>query len=232
MPEQREWLAERNVAIIRDYQNGATQSEIAAKNGVVQATVSKVLRRVRVTPPPVTDNAEQMKINPERFTADGRKRRGWSPDDDLRLTNMASAGLTSYEIGEYFGLQNTTILHRMRSLGIPHRQDSLDLRFHRQYVPEPNSGCWLWTGSVNANQYAIIAYKGKCRLASHVSLILAGRPLPHKMFALHHCDNPPCVNPDHLFPGTHLDNSRDCIAKGRYVPAWTYKKNGGQSKWR
>jgi transposase len=223
---------QRDAAIIRDYQNGATQKEIATRTGITQSAVSRVLRQVAATAAPKTNNAEQRKANPERFTADGRKRRGWSPDEDFRLTNLATAGLTSYEIGEYFGLGNNTILYRMRVLGLSHTKDSLELRFQRQFVPEPNSGCWLWTGSVNANQYATIAYTGKCRLASHVSLILVGRPLAPGMCALHRCDNPPCVNPDHLFPGTRLDNNRDCIAKGRYVPSWTYKKNGGQSKWR
>jgi hypothetical protein len=52
-------------------------------------------------------------------------------------------------------------------------------------------------------------------LATHISLELVGRKLPRGLHALHHCDNPPCVNPDHLFPGTDMDNYQDSIKKGR-----------------
>ena len=58
---------------------------------------------------------------------------------------------------------------------------------------------------------------GKHKMATHVALHLAGRPVPQGFMACHHCDNPPCVNPAHLFVGTAQENAVDAIVKGRFV---------------
>lgn len=97
---------------------------------------------------------------------------------------------------------------------------SLSERFERKFIPEPNSGCWLWTGSVDSKGYGQIrmpgkARQGRLRYATHISLELAGHEIPDGLEACHHCDNPCCVNPDHLFVGTHQDNMRDSWRKGR-----------------
>lgn len=80
--------------------------------------------------------------------------------------------------------------------------------------------CWIWTAWRNDRGYGQIRMRSqdgtwRMPLATHVSLKLAGIHLPPGMFALHRCDNPPCVNPAHLFVGTKRDNSRDMVAKGR-----------------
>ena len=76
------------------------------------------------------------------------------------------------------------------------------------------SGCWLWEGASGGAGHGRIWLNGKFVQATHVSLLLAGNPLPEGMWALHRCDNPPCVRPSHLFAGTHSDNIRDAIKKG------------------
>lgn len=65
------------------------------------------------------------------------------------------------------------------------------------------------------------------RRASRVAYEIYVGPIPAGLHVLHKCDNPPCVNPDHLFVGTPLDNARDCSAKGRRrnVPS-VGEKNG------
>lgn len=84
-------------------------------------------------------------------------------------------------------------------------------------VPEPNSGCWLWEGSMMNTGYGILRTKQPRaqHLAHRVSYAAFVKNIRHDEFILHHCDNPLCVNPDHLFAGTHDDNMRDMVAKGR-----------------
>lgn len=84
-------------------------------------------------------------------------------------------------------------------------------------VPEPNSGCWLWTAKVGRGGYGMLQVNRRWYMATHVSLEAVGRQVPKGMQACHRCDVPACVNPDHLFIGTQLDNIRDCMAKGRFV---------------
>ena len=76
--------------------------------------------------------------------------------------------------------------------------------------------CWEWTGSKTGTMgYGSFALNGKATNAHRAYWIMTHGPLDRKMFVCHKCDNPPCVNPSHLFTGTALDNIRDCKAKGR-----------------
>lgn len=82
-------------------------------------------------------------------------------------------------------------------------------------MPCPPSSCQLWIGGYSAAGYGYLDYGGK-RLSVHrVVWELFRGPIPPGMNVCHHCDVPPCGNPDHLFLGTHADNRRDCTEKGR-----------------
>ena len=100
------------------------------------------------------------------------------------------------------------------------RTEPLQVRFERKFIPEPMSGCWLWLGAIGSSGYGWIgAGPGRKVLAAHrVSWELYRGPV-NDLHVLHRCDNPCCVNPDHLFLGTHQENIADCKAKGRAIRA-------------
>lgn len=80
-------------------------------------------------------------------------------------------------------------------------------------------GCWLWNGQIGKRGYGMIGvpkrYGPRIQYAHRVSWRLHRGEIPDGLSVLHRCDNPKCVNPDHLFLGTAGDNIRDCVAKGR-----------------
>lgn len=90
-------------------------------------------------------------------------------------------------------------------------------RFEAKYLAEPNSGCWLWTAALE--RYGYFKLDGKQISAHRASFIIYVGPIPENLFVLHQCDNPPCVNPNHLFLGTHQDNVDDMMRKGRHGTA-------------
>jgi HNH endonuclease len=99
-------------------------------------------------------------------------------------------------------------------------------RFEEKFIPEPNSGCWIWTASINRLGYGTVAHKGKIWKAHRVSWDLYTGVIPEGMSVLHKCDNRLCVNPDHLFLGDQTDNMRDMVAKGRgKTPSLRGEKN-------
>lgn len=89
-------------------------------------------------------------------------------------------------------------------------------RFEDKYIPEPNSGCWLWTAALFTSGYGVFRVRGKNIRAHRFAWVAQRGPIPDGMFVCHRCDIPSCVNPDHLFLGTHDDNVADKMAKGRH----------------
>ena len=90
-----------------------------------------------------------------------------------------------------------------------------DDRFCSKVAQEPNSGCWLWTACVNAQGYGMFRWQDRMMRAHRVSWELHVGPIPEGLHVLHTCDTPPCVNPGHLYLGSHTDNMRDCMDRGR-----------------
>lgn len=75
--------------------------------------------------------------------------------------------------------------------------------------------CWVWTGSTNKNGYGWFWWNGKNQRSHRVAWELTHGPIESDVKVLHTCDNPTCVNPDHLYPGTDADNMRDKVERGR-----------------
>ena len=92
------------------------------------------------------------------------------------------------------------------------------------------SGCWEWQNATNACGYGTFKLNKKMMSAHRIAWRITRGPIPKDMCVLHHCDNPACVNPDHLFIGTHSDNIKDAVIKGRVVPPDSRGERHGKSR--
>lgn len=96
--------------------------------------------------------------------------------------------------------------------------DDLEERFRRKVRVGGPDECWEWTAAKLSWGYGYWSLpKSRKQILAHRHVFgrLVGS-IPKGLYVLHKCDNPPCVNPGHLFLGTADDNIRDSIAKGRY----------------
>lgn len=96
----------------------------------------------------------------------------------------------------------------------PRRAWTID-RLLATVEPDLNSGCWLWPRGNNGRGYGCLRIDGTQHSAHRHSWRLHNGQIPPDMFVLHRCDTPACVNPAHLFLGTHDANMADMKAKGR-----------------
>lgn len=89
--------------------------------------------------------------------------------------------------------------------------------FNKKYRINPDSGCWEWTASLIGKGYGQFkcAEDPRQQYAHRFSYLIHKGEIPAGKCVLHRCDNPKCVNPDHLFVGSKLDNGQDMQRKGR-----------------
>ena len=94
---------------------------------------------------------------------------------------------------------------------------SLEERFwSKVLITADDDKCWLWTAAFHTRDYGWFRYKGKSTRANRVAWILPNYVIPDGMEICHSCDNTSCVNPKHLFLGTHEENMKDMMSKGRH----------------
>ncbi len=77
---------------------------------------------------------------------------------------------------------------------------------HKFVIPEPNSGCWIWLGSLNNKGYGTVQFNRRTQYAHRAAYFTHVGPIPEGLELDHLCRNPACCNPSHLEPVTHAEN--------------------------
>lgn len=98
------------------------------------------------------------------------------------------------------------------------RFKTIDERFSEKYEINPVNGCWEWIGGTDADGYGLFQIKSKTTVRANRFALerKLGRPLDDGELACHDCDNPSCVNPDHIWAGNTSENQIDSTKKGRH----------------
>jgi len=98
---------------------------------------------------------------------------------------------------------------------------TLEERFWEKVDKKSDSKCWEWTASLRSDGYGQLHYiqdgRRYCLPAHRLSWSIHFKEVPHGKQVLHRCDNPKCVNPNHLFLGTNEDNRQDMVNKKRHM---------------
>ena len=139
-------------------------------------------------------------------------------------------GESSVAIASRVGCSGHTVRAALRRAGVtvrpsgpisrkPPKQPRVKLSPEEHFwahVERVEGGCWPWHGATARGYGTFTSRKlGGTFRANRLAYTFARGPIPDGLHVLHECDNPPCCNPAHLFLGTHLDNVRDMVAKGR-----------------
>ncbi len=91
----------------------------------------------------------------------------------------------------------------------------MDISKFEKRIKKSSSGCWVWVGNITPQGYGVFSSNKKGVSAHRAAWMFYRGSIPVGMLVCHKCDNPPCVNPDHLFLGSYKDNSFDMMKKNR-----------------
>lgn len=148
------------------------------------------------------------------------------------ISNRRFAWLLAY--GETWPTEIIVTCHNTLCMNPKHFAQTEEDKFWSYVKKADGDGCWEWQGGMvkkteyGGRGYGAFAPKtGEITPAHRYAYELLIGPIPDGLLACHKCDNPRCVRPDHIFPGTDLDNMRDMIAKGR--AGWQKARRSGEA---
>lgn len=147
--------------------------------------------------------------------------RRWQPDEELLLVIRYKGYGDAERLRPLLQMRSAaTIIKKANSIGLKTRRGAglpYSLEELKGNCDFPPSGCWVWRGDKRPKGYGVVIHAG-IRIAAHrlaYALAHPGKDIDSYL-VLHHCDNPPCINPDHLYAGTYKDNNTDTVKRGRY----------------
>ena len=146
--------------------------------------------------------------------------------DENKIIELRKSGKSYSDIAKELGSAKSTIAAHCIKLGVNDMPKQIkDFNWLISKSKRNENGCIEWLGGKrNKSGYGATHVDDKTVHVHRLSWILNFGEIPDGLFVCHKCDNPPCINPEHLFLGTHRDNMLDCQNKGRMVtPTHTQK---------